>query len=151
MVRQVEPVWPDVSSFGVMVNYDAGTGWFTATGGAITLEKADTSTANITPILGSFQIAVQLDSSGATIANTGTLTISSTIPSEGCNSGMLLFGTMTPGGFGFGTGGGSRFEFLFNVTSGDLTAIWGPQAAVRLDAAFPTSDVGKPRGCETVS
>jgi hypothetical protein len=118
---------PDITSAFISVNYDAGTGNFTANGFPTGLDLPPGY--SVTPGAFSLNMAVN-QATGAPLS--GSLSITGTVPGLGLASGTLLTGDITD--FGFETGGGEIFEFLVDVTGGDLASAFGRQAGIILDA-----------------
>ena len=110
---------PDIFSSFVSVDYLAGSGAFTASGFALSLDDDGGPVNSITG--GLFDISASINSSGV-LAPGGTLAIDGTIPSLGFNSGTLLTGDLTVFGF---PSAGSALEFLFTPTGGDAFAMYG--------------------------
>ena len=126
--------FPDIASTSIDVVYNAGSDLFTADGAAVSLNLGG-GPLNITGG-GLFDLDAMIDGSG--VLTGGTLTITGTVGTT-FTGGTLLTGTLTDFGF-IDPPGGDIFEFLFNVTGGDLAASFGPLGGVILDAAFPSSD-----------
>ena len=110
---------PDITSGFIDVAYDAGSGLFTASGFALTLDGTNFD------VIGSFDYSIQLDGFGGLIS--GSLIITGEVGGFGP---PLLTGDVTA--FGFQDGGGDLFEMLFTVTGGDLAtpAHYGDPGAV---------------------
>jgi hypothetical protein len=102
---------PDITSGFIDVSYNASSDAFSAQGFAFSM----TDSPNRTITNGTFNLSAIVDSAG--MATSGTITIGGTIPAIPAGT-PLLTGTLTA--FGFQTGGGSIFEFLFSVTGGSL-------------------------------
>lgn len=115
---------PDITSGLIKVNYTAATATFTATGSSASFDldgiaPPDYQGANFTP--GAFNLSMTVNT--ATGAPTGgTVSIGGKVTALGATSGTLLTGNISA--FGFQTGGGQLFEFLINVTGGDLASYW---------------------------
>jgi len=118
---------PDLTSAFINVNYNAGTGMFTANGFPTGLSLPPGYA--VTPGALSLNMAVN-QATGNLIS--GTLSITGTVPGAGLLSGTLLTGNISD--FGFANGGGEIFEFLVDVTGGDLAGAFGSQAGMILDA-----------------
>ncbi len=110
---------PDVLSQFIDVDYDAGTNQFTATGFALELDDDGVGAAEAIAG-GTFDLTATIDAGGN--LGGGTITIGGTVAALGFNSGTLLTGTLTD--FGFPDAGGDPLEFLFDVTGGDLAALY---------------------------
>ena len=116
---------PDITSGFIDVAYDAGTGFFTASGFALTLDGTNFD------VIGGFDYSIQLDGFGGLISNPlNILTITGALQGEGPTVVTLLEGVVTD--FGFQDGGGDLFEILFTVTGGSLAtpAFYGDPGAV---------------------
>jgi hypothetical protein len=120
---------PDISSAFIGVTYDAGTDQFVASGFAMELDNG--GLPNLSIANGLFNISADITSTGSIGSAGGMLSIGGTISSLGFNSGTLLTGVLTA--FGFQDGGGDLFEFLFDVTGGDMVTSFGPVVGVILD------------------
>ena len=73
----------------------------------------------------------QVSQSNGLVTSTGSLGITGTIPGL-ASSGTLLTGQLKQ--FGFQSGGGDVFEFMFDVTGGDLAPYYDGETSVILDA-----------------
>lgn len=118
---------PDITSAFITVNYDAGSGMFTANGFPTGL--ALPPGYNVTP--GAFSLNMQVAQATGQLIS-GAVSITGTVPDLGLMSGTLLTGNIN--NFGFPSGGGEIFEFLVDVTGGDLAGAFGSQAGIILDA-----------------
>jgi hypothetical protein len=112
---------PDVVSSFLDVTYDATTDSLAISGFAQELD--DGSGPALTIASGTFDLTAIIDDTGA--LSGGSLTIGGTVASLGFTSGTLLTGSLT--GFGFPDAGGNPLEFSFDVTGGDLAALYGGQ------------------------
>jgi hypothetical protein len=70
----------------------------------------------------------------ATTSGTGSLSVGGKVPALGATSGTLLLGSLAQFGYMDPPSGGEIFEFVFNVTGGDLASFFSPQIGVILDA-----------------
>jgi hypothetical protein len=125
---------PDITSGFLQVNYLAGTGAFSVSGFALTLETPPAEAPpdfNITN--GPFTINLVLGPTGS--LTSGNITVGGSIPALSA-SGPLLTGTATAFGFMGPPTGGSLFDFKFNVTGGSLGAYYpvGSQLGVIMHA-----------------
>ncbi len=112
--------FPDIVSGFIDVTYNAGTGSFSASGFALTLDDDGVGAAeDITG--GTFDLSATIDAAGS--LSGGMLSIGGTVASLGFNSGTLLTGNLTA--FGFPNAGGDPLEFLFDVTSGEAASLYG--------------------------
>ena len=120
---------PDITAASVNVNYVAATSMFTATGFSSAYDLDGISPPDFSISAGgvpSQQFLISMTVNNATGALvSGTVAVNGTIPALGANSGSLLTGTLTNFGF-MNPPGGTLFEFLFNVTGGDLLPAFGP-------------------------
>lgn len=118
---------PDISTGFVSVDYVAGIDLFTAVGEATALDIDGLAPPDHPISSGSWSISATIDDSGN--PGPGTLTISGDVLSE---SGLLLSGDLVA--FGYLDAGGETFEFLFDVTGGDLEPLFGSRVGVILNA-----------------
>lgn len=110
---------PDISAAFITTEYNATTGEFIANGWPTSFNLNGTSTPNFPMIAGGlYSIDVKLTPTGQPVA--GSLDITGEIPNF-ATSGTLLTGQISQ--FGYQSGGGNIFEFVFNVTGGDLALI----------------------------
>ena len=137
---QFQPLPPDITSGFILVEYDHTTGNFVASGYAATLDLDGVAPldyniyapgSSTSP--GSFNINLTLDQASGK-PKEGTLTvggvIKDTVPGlpGPADSGTLLTGDIHA--FGFGGDGDEIFEifeFVFDVTGGDLAPLYAPQ------------------------
>ena len=111
---------PGIYSAFIDVTYNATTDLFNASGFALTLDDDGIGPAfNITG--GTFDITATIDASGA--FSGGSLAIGGTVSALGFNSGTLLSGDLQA--LGTPTSGSDPFEFIFDVTGGDASSIFG--------------------------
>jgi hypothetical protein len=122
---------PDITSEFIAVSYTLpdDNGLFEALGTASHLDFDGTDPPDHAITDGSFHISITIGPStgvpiGGTLAITGTVDV--------FTSGTLLTGTIDQ--FGFQDAGGDLFDFTFDVTGGDLAALYGAKAGVILDA-----------------
>ena len=121
---------PDISAGFINVSYNATAGTLLATGFPISFNFSGTSTPDTASIVGGqYNLTAQVTQTGQPVL--GSLDITGTIPVL-ATSGTLLTGELTQ--FGFLTGGGDIFEFIFNVTGGDLAPYYDGTTSVILDA-----------------
>ena len=123
------PDVPDVASSFASVGYNAGTGTFSASGFAFTLDLDGIAPPDHNIDGGSYSLSAVVDNVGNA---SGTISILGTVPALAMNSGTLLTGTIDA--WGFLDGGGEIFEFVFAVTGGDLLPL------------YPPAGLGGPRG-----
>jgi len=122
---------PDIMSSFVNVIYSASTRRFEASGYALTFDPYGLPESVRVISGGIFSIDLYLTSAG--IPTSGALSIGGTVAALGATTGTLLAGSILQ--FGFQDPPGDEiFEFLFNVTGGDLARYCGGQAVVILDA-----------------
>jgi hypothetical protein len=111
---------PDIESGFIDVMYDASGDMFSATGFALAIDYDGIAPPDYNINNGSFDLSASIDDFGS--ASSGSLAIGGDIPGLGV-MGSLLTGSLTD--FGFQTGGGDLFEFLFTVTGGQLAGDFG--------------------------
>jgi hypothetical protein len=122
-------ILPDISSGEITVDYvydalnDIGT--FEAHGIAQSLQEAAQPLKSISA--GSFDLSIEVHADG-TVLPGGTLSIGGTVDGNGPT---LLTGTISRFGY-TEVAGENIFDFLFNVTGGDLATEIGPVAGVIL-------------------
>ena len=124
------PQVPDIFAGLVQVEYDADTDIFSAEGIAEGLDLDGLAPPDHHIHAGTFAVSATIDDGG--VASDGSLQIGGTIGTLGAVSGTLLTGTLTE--FGFPDSGPGLFEFVFDVTGGDLAPQFYPQSGVILDA-----------------
>lgn len=116
---------PNVGSGFIQVDYDAGSDAFSAIGFAQEFFENDgdiipdfdiLNTSGTPNSFGGFEIHATID--GAGNFSSGTISITGQIPGLGLTSGTLLTGDLVVFGFA-----GDIFEFVFNVTGGDLAPL----------------------------
>jgi hypothetical protein len=125
---------PDISALSLTASYDASsgsTGTLTVTGWPTSFNITGTDTPDYPYIdNGQYDLTAQITKTGQPIS--GTLDIGGTIPGL-ASSGTLLTGQLSQ--FGFESPpGGDIFEFLFNITGGDLASYYHGQAGIILTA-----------------
>jgi hypothetical protein len=129
--------YPDITSGFTDVTYGAASDQFAASGFALSFDDDGTGSAeNI--LNGVFSIDAAIDESGE--PGPGTLVITGDVLGYGPD---LLTASLTD--FGFMDGGGDIFEFLFEVTGGDLAipSLYGdPGSVVGLILDATGSDFG---------
>ena len=118
--------FPDLTSGFTDVSYAADTDLFSATGWALSLDD-DGAGAPVNIDNGTFDITAVIDDQGVPVS--GALTITGNVLAHGPT---LLTGSLTA--FGYLDGGGDIFEFLFDVTGGDLAipSLYGSPGSVPL-------------------
>ena len=115
---------PDIASGFISVTYDAAGDQLTASGFALLFDDDGMGPAeNI--INGTFLLEATITDGG--MSDGGTLTIMGDIPGLGVG-GTLLSADLNA--FGFMTGGGPLFDFLFKVTGGSLADDFYPVSSV---------------------
>lgn len=131
------PSEPDITVFDLVLNYNAATDQFTASGG-VAYSAVDSAGNNvaITPGSGTYSLSAPINSAG-TLSGPGSLLIRGNIGSGVQN---LLGGVITAFGFAPDGGGGATFEFLADVNPAQTAAAlgFGPRAGVIM-TAFPGS------------
>jgi hypothetical protein len=123
---------PDVTTGFMDVYYDASTDELAVDGSALTYDDGSGPMAILDGVL---TIAAMVDDVG--LASSGSLLIEGSIPSVPFMS-PLLEGTLLD--FGWVTGGGDLFQFVFAVSGGSLSTEYGGPGAefgVLLDANIP--------------
>ena len=115
----LSPQDPDLGALSLTASYEpssGSTGTLSVTGwpteftlsGTDSLDIGGNSSYNLTALINKL--------TGNEVS--GSLAIDGTIPSLGASSGTLLTGTLSQ--FGYQSSGGDIFEFVFNLTGGDL-------------------------------
>jgi len=121
---------PDLAAGFISTNYDATTGILSADGWPISFNVDDGSTQD-SIVGGQYQLSAQITPTGQPVSGslniTGTVSIPGLVP-----SGTLLTGTLSQ--FGFPDAGGDVFEFVYDVTGGDLAPYYHGETGVILDA-----------------
>ena len=132
---------PDIFTRFTSLTYDAGSDLMTVTGASLTLDDGG-GAVNITG--GTLDIQADIGLGGVIGIGGGTITITGTVGLFG--PGVLLQGVLLDFGF-LDAPGGELFEFLFEVTGGDLAigslyGVPGPgsQFGVILDAVDSNFD-----------
>jgi hypothetical protein len=121
---------PDLSAGFLTTSYDATTGILTADGWPISFNLSSSLTPDYPTILGGqYKLSAHIGPDGSMIG--GSLDVTGTIPNL-ANSGTLLTGQLAQ--FGFQSEGGDIFEFIFNVTGGDLAPYYNGSTNVILGA-----------------
>lgn len=114
--------YPDIQVSGNVVNYNAATQQFSATGRPLTYTTAVPTVYNITGTTPTYSLVATVNNAG--VATGGTLAVSGKIASLGATSGSLLTGVFQS--FGYSTASNADpFEFIFTVTGGDLASAYG--------------------------
>ena len=121
---------PDLSAGYLNVTYDATTGTLSTVGWPMSFNTGGNTPEHASVVGGNYDLTAHLTQSGVPVS--GSLKITGTIPGL-ASSGTLLTGqlqlsqTGSQAGFGFQSpqaiqqsGSGDIFEFVFNVTGGDL-------------------------------
>lgn len=119
---------PDIESAFITVNYDATANLFTASGITLTLDFDGVAPPDQNIANGSFGINVFVDETGVLAAG-GSLEITGTVLGFGPS---LLTGDLVA--LGFMDSGGEIFEFVFELTGGDLSVDFGSVVGVILNA-----------------
>lgn len=117
---------PDVFSGFTDVEYTALSDQFSVTGESLSYDD-DGIGAPETIVNGAYDIIATVDDAGA--ASGGSITIDGDIPGLGVPGPSLLTGTLVDFGFE-DPPGGMIFEFLFEVTGGDLAPDYGGAGAL---------------------
>lgn len=124
----LELLLPDVESGFIDVQYDADSDLFTASGFALTLDFDGEPPPDENILDGLFSLSLIVDENG--VPGGGTIEITGNVLDLGPD---LLTGNITEFGF-MDSPGGEIFEFVFDVTGGDLAPQFGPLGGVILDA-----------------
>ena len=124
------PDTPDITSAFINVDYNGGTDLLTASGTALSLDDDGVLPA-LNIVGGSFDLNATIDAAG--ILSGGTISIGGTIAGIGAISGILLTGELTD--VGFSDTGGDPLEFLFDVTGGDLSSLYGGTGGIILTSS----------------
>lgn len=124
----LELLLPDVESGFIDVQYDADSDLFTASGFALTLDFDGEPPPDEDILDGLFSLSLFVDENGVPAG--GTIEITGSVLDLGPD---LLTGNITEFGF-MDSPGGEIFEFVFDVTGGDLAPQFGPLGGVILDA-----------------
>jgi hypothetical protein len=104
------------------VVYDASTGAFTVSGVVLQLKDERMVDTHHAIVAGVLSISAVIDNSG--VLQSGSVTVSGTIPTLGFSSGTLLTGDL----WAFGHDDASYpLEFWFSITGGDAAGIYGSQ------------------------
>jgi len=125
---------PDISAGYLNVGYNATTGTLSAVGWPTSFTVSDNAANPASIIGGQYDLTAHVTPTGEPLA--GSLEITGTIPDMALSSGTLLTGQLelSQSGFGFQSGGGDIFEFIFNITGGDLAPYYQGKVSVILDA-----------------
>jgi hypothetical protein len=115
---------PDIGSGFITNNYNSTSNTFTASGFALTIDGNDFDTSGV------FSITATIDEAGN--ASMGSLLIDGVVGAAGVGANMLLEGSLVDFGFptlpaAYNTG---PFQFLFQVTGGDLAGDFGGVGSV---------------------
>ncbi|MGA2253385.1 MAG: PEP-CTERM sorting domain-containing protein [Thermoguttaceae bacterium] len=122
---------PDLSAGYLNVTYDATTGIINAQGWPTSFTLSDNPTPDSVSIVGGqYDLTAKVTPTGQPVS--GSLDVTGTIPGLALSSGTLLTAQVSQ--FGFQSGGGDIFEFVFNVTGGDLAPYYHGKTNVILDA-----------------
>lgn len=117
---------PDISSGFINTSYSAATDQFTAVGW--TSAYFDGTTLNSMSVVGMFTLTATIDEFG--VATAGTLTLEGEVSGFGPS---LLTADLLLSGANFGwSADGLTFEFMFDVTGGEMAAIFGDIVGVIL-------------------
>jgi hypothetical protein len=136
------PHQPDITCSLIAVNYNATTDVFTATGKSSNLDLDGIAppdffinTTSTGGTGGVFSLAATIDAAGHASAGTLSITgwVNGSVPGAPAPTGTLLTGTLSQVGYP-NSAGVDFFEFIFNVTGGDLAAKYGSRVGVILDA-----------------
>ena len=122
---------PDLSATPLTAQYNATTGMFTVTGFPMAFDVSGGSTPDYPSVTsGSYHIDASILPNGQ--AQSGTLAVGGKIAGL-ANSGTLLTGNLSQ--FGYVNSGDDMFDFVFDVTGGDLAPFYtGHKVGVILDA-----------------
>lgn len=108
---------PDITSLFISTSYNATTDAFSANGFAMELDTGGSTEAISS---GSFSLNATIDDTGT--ASAGSITIGGNVLGNGPT---LLTGNLLDFGFGTIVPGTGPFEFIFEVTGGDLAGMYG--------------------------
>jgi hypothetical protein len=126
---------PDIAALSLTTKYtpSAGsTGTFTINGWPTSFTVATGDGPHAISVTGTYSLTAQINKATGQFLS-GSFMIGGTIPTmPGINSGTLLTGTLT--NFGFGNGGGDFFQFLANITGGDLAHYYPGKLGIQVDA-----------------
>lgn len=126
------PSSPNCTAFLVDVKYTAATRLFEATGNGLDFDVDGVAPPDYSLPAGQYKLNVTIPATG--LPTGGDLRITGSIPSLNATSGTLLTGTIAKFGCSNPPSGGEIFEFIFNVTGGDLASYYQDKAGVVLDA-----------------
>jgi len=124
---------PDLAAGYINVTYNATAGTLSAVGWPASFNLGGSPPDLGTIESGQYDLTAHVTPSGQPIS--GSLDVIGTIPGM-ASSGTLLTGQLqlSQSGFGFQPGGGDIFEFIFNITGGDLAPYYQGKVSVILDA-----------------
>jgi hypothetical protein len=128
---------PDLAALSLTTQYtpSAGsTGTFSITGWptSFTVSNGDIPQPITISPSGSYNLTAQINKVTGQLLS-GTISIEGTIPTiPGVSSGTLLTGTLT--NFGFSNGASDFFQFLVNITGGDLAHYYTGKMGIQVDA-----------------
>jgi hypothetical protein len=126
---------PDLAALSLTTKYtpSAGsTGTFSITGWPTSFTVSNGGSPQAISVTGTYNLTAQINKSTGQFIS-GSFLIGGTIPTvPGANSGTLLTGTLT--NFGFQNGGGDFFQFLANITGGDLAHYYPGKLGIQVDA-----------------
>jgi hypothetical protein len=126
---------PDLAALSLTTKYtpSAGsTGTFSINGWPTSFTVSNGGSPQAISVTGTYNLTAQINKATGQFIS-GSFTIGGTIPTiSGANSGTLLTGTLT--NFGFGNSGGDFFQFLANITGGDLAHYYPGKLGIQVDA-----------------
>jgi hypothetical protein len=126
---------PDLAALSLTTSYTASagsTGTFSLTGWPTSFTISPGAGPYAISVTGTYNLTAQINKSTGQLIS-GSVLIGGTIPSvPGASSGTLLTGTLT--NFGFANGGGDFFQFLVNITGGDLAHYYNGKMGIQVDA-----------------
>jgi hypothetical protein len=128
---------PDIYTSFTTINYNYGSSLFTASGSAWTLTTTGGIEYDVLGANTAYTITATIDHSGNATLGLPSLVINGEVGEVGATSGTLLTGTLAKFGYMDPPGGG-QFDFVFNVTGGDLASSFGPQVGAILIGASTT-------------
>jgi hypothetical protein len=122
---------PDLAANSLTTDYQpssGSTGTFSITGWPTSFT---TSSGSLYAISGStsYNLTALINKSTGQLLS-GSLSIDGTIPSLSASSGTLLTGQVAEWDYGYQNGGGDVFEFIVNVTGGDLAHYYSGQLGI---------------------
>lgn len=142
------PETPNLFSAPLTIQYTASSGLFTVsastsayhTQGGDSLPVTDASSWGV----GTFDLSANIATNGNLLS--GTVTIEGAVYDQSYDEPPLIsYGTLLQGNltaFGYQTNGVDQFDFLFNVTGGELADVYGSVGGIYLNTEEKTSFAG---------